>query len=94
LYDNLNIAGMPNNPKGFTKSALKSNFKPGQGIIREYSAYLLDYRNFCKIPLTRLARIEDDIFKYSSGSYPKLGSLQEFVKNGEEISGFGEGIFA
>lgn len=87
--------GMPNNPKGYTKAALKENFKPGQGIIREYSAWILDYQNFCRVPQTRLVHLEDDHFKYrsSTGSYPKLGALQDFINNGEEIEGFGPSKF-
>eukprot|EP00595_Chromulina_sp_UTEXLB2642_P000249 CAMPEP_0196761654 /NCGR_PEP_ID=MMETSP1095-20130614/963_1 /TAXON_ID=96789 ORGANISM="Chromulina nebulosa, Strain UTEXLB2642" /NCGR_SAMPLE_ID=MMETSP1095 /ASSEMBLY_ACC=CAM_ASM_000446 /LENGTH=586 /DNA_ID=CAMNT_0042111499 /DNA_START=547 /DNA_END=2306 /DNA_ORIENTATION=+ len=86
--------GMVNNPKGFTNAPLKSNFKPGQGIIREYAAYLLDWENFCKIPKTQLAHIEDESFHYQTDTYPKLGALQEFVQDSEEISSFGLNLFS
>eukprot|EP01035_Chromulina_nebulosa_P020281 gene20281-26328_t len=86
--------GMVNNPKGFTNAPLKSNFKPGQGIIREYAAYLLDWENFCKIPKTQLTHLEDESFHYQTGTYPKLGALQEFVQDSEEISSFGLNLFS
>lgn len=88
--------GMINNPKGFKSKPLKSFFEPGHGMIREYAAYLLDVGGFCKVPKTTLVRMEDESFQYSSsrlGTYPKLGALQEFVRNAEEISGFGRTMF-
>lgn len=88
--------GMINNPKGFKSKPLKSFFEPGHGVIREYAAYLLDVDGFSKVPKTTLVRMEDESFQYSSsklGTYPKLGALQEYVRNGEEISGFGRSMF-
>lgn len=87
--------GMINNPKGYSKAALKSYFKPGQGIIREYAAYLLDVDNFGQIPTTKLVHIEDEHFHYGQDiKYPKLGALQEFVHDGEEMSNYGPNVFS
>lgn len=86
--------GMINNPKGFTNKPLKSFFKPGQGIMREYASYFLDLNNFCKVPRTRLIHLEDQSFQYTTGTYPKYGALQDFVKDGENLSDFGPNVFS
>lgn len=83
--------GMPNNPQGFKN--LREHFKPGQGVVREYFAYLMDVRHFCSVPRTRCTYLEDDSFHYKSVHYPKLGALQEFVQGGTELGDFSIDIF-
>jgi hypothetical protein len=86
--------GMVNNPKGYKSKPLKSFFEPGQGMFREFAAYLLDVDNFTKIPRTRLVRLEDESFQYSGTSvFPKTGALQEYVVGGEEICEYGQDVF-
>jgi len=81
--------GMPNNPKGHAGSGdfgLREFLKPGEGYIRETVSYLLDRGGFSKVPATTIVHCEHDVFNYArkynggKGMYPKLGSLQEFVR--------------
>ena len=81
--------GMPNNPKGHAGSGdygLREFLKPGEGYIRETASYLLDRGGFSKVPATTIVHCEHDVFNYArkynggKGMYPKLGSLQEFVR--------------
>jgi hypothetical protein len=81
--------GMPNNPKGYAgngKTGLREQFTPGEGYLREVAAYILDDKNFAGVPATCLAHCEHPVFHYSNqrssrtSLYPKLGSLQEFIK--------------
>lgn len=73
---------------------LRDHFLPGQGCLRELAAYILDARHFCSVPTTTLVHCEHPIFNYPHNGrfgpgqrktqqgkpYPKLGSLQEFVR--------------
>lgn len=81
--------GMPNNPKdhvGTGECGLRPHFKPGQGCIRELAAYIMDVGHFAAVPTTTLVHFEHDCFHYpdhahlSRASYPKYGSLQQFVR--------------
>jgi len=79
--------GMMNNPKGHAGNGshgLRPHFKPGDGYLREYASYLLDYENFCKIPTTTIASCEHPTFNYFSTkekeTYPKIGSLQQYIR--------------
>lgn len=80
--------GMPNNPKGHAGNGtqgLRPHFKPGDGYLREYAAYLMDHENFCSVPATTIASCEHPVFSYSSDkdkgtTFPKVGSLQRYVR--------------
>jgi len=82
--------GMSNNPKGYAGNGthgLRPNFRPGEGYIREYAAYILDYDHFCGVPTTTIAYCEHPIFNYPARyndtkpkKVPKLGSLQAYVR--------------
>lgn len=82
--------GMVNNPKGHAGNGthgLRPHFKPGEGYLREYAAYLLDHENFCKVPATTIASCEHPTFSYASckesGTYPKVGSLQRYIRSND-----------
>jgi Phosphatidylinositol 3- and 4-kinase len=86
---------MRNNPKGYSRAPLRANIKPGQGSIREMAAYLLDANNFSGVPATKLAHIESSSFHYTGKDrYPKLGSLQEFVKGAEVLENYSSSMFS
>lgn len=82
--------GMSNNPKGYAGNGihgLRPNFRPGEGYIREFAAYVLDFENFCGVPTTAIAYCEHPVFNYpirynqnKPSKVPKLGSLQAFVR--------------
>ena len=83
-----------NNPHDQTEP-LRDNFVPGQGIIREYAAYLMDINNFSKVPKTKLEYLENHKFVYNDTSvaYPKYGALQEFVEGVVMGDEYGWNIF-
>jgi pSer/pThr/pTyr-binding forkhead associated (FHA) protein len=82
--------GMSNNPKGYAGNGihgLRPNFRPGEGYIREFAAYVLDFENFCGVPTTTIAYCEHPVFNYpirynqnNPTKVPKLGSLQAFIR--------------
>ena len=85
--------GMLNNPKGYAgngKVGLRKYFNPGEGYIRETAAYLLHVQHLAAVPPTCIVHCEHPAFHYPHTSttspynyrslYPKLGSLQQFVK--------------
>lgn len=99
--------GMPNNPKdhagtGVCGLGLREFFLPGQGCFRELAAYIMDYQNFCKVPTTTLVNCEHPCFHYPSKTikgakgdpFPKLGSLQHFVRNGELFEDIGPSLLS
>eukprot|EP00210_Caulerpa_lentillifera_P003445 g3287.t1 len=79
----------PCNPMGFVGRSLgdpglKPTVRVGEAAIREVAAYLLDHRNFAKIPATLLMRASHPAFNYSDVQNEvtgKLGSMQEFVSH-------------
>ena len=81
--------GMPNNPKGHAgdgKVGLREHFRPGRGFVREVAAYVMDYNGFCGVPPTTIVHCEHPAFNYPrrnslQRTYPKLGSLQKFVRS-------------
>jgi hypothetical protein len=82
--------GMINNPKGHAGNGtqgLRPHFKPGDGYLREYAAYLMDHDHFCNVPSTTIASCEHPIFSYandkSKGTYPKVGSLQRYIRSND-----------
>lgn len=94
--------GMPANPKdhvGAGKEGLREYFQPGQGCLRELAAYIMDYKNFCRVPATTLVHCEHQGFHYpvagskvgSGDPYPKLGSLQHFIHGAELFEDLGQG---
>jgi hypothetical protein len=86
--------GMPNNPKdhaGTGAHGLREYFHPGQGCLRELAAYIMDYQGFCRVPPTTLVHCEHSMFHHPTGvkgvsgsPFPKLGSLQKFVKGADD----------
>lgn len=82
--------GMQNNghnKSGNGQTSLRPNFLPGQGCIREVAAYIMDVDNFAGVPPTTLVHCEHPAFNYPSHDgrnmtpFPKLGSLQGFVRS-------------
>jgi hypothetical protein len=97
--------GMPNNYKGFQgfgDVGLRPHFKPGQGYLREFAAYLLDEKNFCRVPTTTLVHLEHPCLNYPlafGGSmqglpYPKMGSMQEFVRESCSFEDIGSSLLS
>jgi hypothetical protein len=107
--------GMPNNPKDYAGQGvrgLRDHFLPGEGCLREYAAYLLDYDHFCDIPPTTLVNCEHASFFYPKKekeqraveknmcdterpmcrTFPKLGSLQLFVKSSSLFEDIGQSL--
>lgn len=94
--------GMPFNKKGYNKTSLRDSFKPGSGYLKEYAAYLIDCEDhFFKVPPTTIVYFQHNSFNYlnmvgedekklkNSSLFPKLGSLQKFIKSSftyDEIS--------
>lgn len=94
--------GMPNNRKGYSgagETGLRDHFRPGQGCLREVAAYILDHENFCQVPPTVLVHCQHPSFSYPTLAgrtklFPKLGSLQQFMKASECFDDLGPGIFS
>jgi hypothetical protein len=96
--------GMPHNNKGHVglgDVGLRPHFKPGQGCVREYAAYILDVDNFCGVPATALVHFEHPIFNYpplklSKGvdKYPKFGSLQQFINARDTFDDIGASVLS
>lgn len=94
--------GMPNNPKGYHgvgNTGLRDYFRPGQGCLREVAAYILDYGNFCGVPPTALVHCQHPSFCYPSTTgkrklFPKLGSLQRFIRSSECFDDIGPSMFS
>jgi hypothetical protein len=95
--------GMPNNYKGYHGAgelALRPNFKPGQGYLREFAVYLMDEGGFSRVPATTLARCEHPVFNYprvkgkTGPMYPKIGSLQAFVPSSEAFEDIGQSLLS
>ena len=95
--------GMPNNPKGYHGTGqigLRDNFRPGQGCLREVAAYIMDYDNFCGVPPTALIHCQHNSFSYPvltgkrTKMYPKLGSLQQFVRASDCFDDMGPSQFS
>ena len=95
--------GMPNNPKGYAGSgdvALRPNFTPGFGCMREVASYVMDVDNFCRVPPTILVHFQHSIMNYPSRAggkgdlYPKLGSLQKFVHGGDSFEDIGSSVLS
>lgn len=93
--------GMPNNPKdhvGTGEYGLRPHFKPGQGCIRELAAYIMDVKHFANVPTTTLVHCEHPCLHYTShphltrASYPKYGSLQQFVRCADLFEDIGPGV--
>lgn len=93
--------GMPNNPKGHAGNGtqgLRPHFRPGEGYLREYAAYLMDKDHFCKVPTTSIASCEHPVFSYISdkdkGTYPKVGSLQRYVRASDTFEDISESLLS
>ena len=98
--------GMPNNPKdrvGTGETGLREYFLPGQGCLRELAAYIMDYNHFSGVPATTLVHCEHPTFHYprhhnvgektlQGESFPKLGSLQAFVRGAELFEDLGPSL--
>eukprot|EP01041_Mallomonas_annulata_P011140 gene11140-23281_t len=96
--------GMPNNPKDHADigdASLREDFIPGEGCFREQAAYIMDKRNFCRVPPTTLVHCEHPIFNYPKvhgkqccSPYPKYGSMQLFIKSEDSFENFGRNFFS
>jgi hypothetical protein len=93
--------GMPNNPNNRTGdgeygAAMRDNFKPGYGCIREWATYVMDVGNFAGVPPTLLVNCEHKVFAHAQvrrgrsavsdmdmDMVPKFGSLQTFIQDAE-----------
>lgn len=100
----------PNNPKGFVgkilgQPGLKSSVRVGETGVREVAAYLLDHRNFAKVPPTVLVKISHSIFHVNNGmtankspknkqSISKIASFQQFVIHNCDASDHGTSSFS
>lgn len=97
--------GMISNDKGYAgngdNGGLRSNFKPGQGCIRELAAYIFDVDNVAGVPPVALVYCQHNSFNYKNVNrgyvstnqsipiHPKLGSLQKFVESKETFDDLG-----
>jgi hypothetical protein len=65
---------MPLNSKGYTDAALRDNFQPGQGYLREYAAYCMDVDHRAQVPTTLLVQCRHKILNYGSlpCKFPKI----------------------
>jgi hypothetical protein len=94
--------GMPNNPKGYDgdgHTGLRDHFRPGQGCLREVAACIMDHGNFCGVPPTALIHCQHPLFSYPTAAgkrklFPKLGSLQQFIRASECFDDLGPGQFS
>mmetsp|Transcript_18597 Transcript_18597/g.25686 ORF Transcript_18597/g.25686 Transcript_18597/m.25686 type:complete len:927 (+) Transcript_18597:506-3286(+) len=98
--------GTPYNNKGHSGneemgSGLRPYFKPGQGYLRETAVYLLDEGNFCQVPPTTIVHCQHSAFHYPSESnkvsphlFPKLGSLQKFIRTSETFENIGTSLIS
>lgn len=78
---------------------LRDHFRPGQGCLREVAAYIMDRDNFCGVPPTALIHCQHPLFSYPTTGgkrklFPKLGSLQQFVRASECFDDLGPGQFS
>jgi len=90
---------------GIGDIGLRDHFPPGQGCYRERAAYLLDVDHLCGLPCTGLVHIEHPCLNYRQRlghghshqcgvrAFPKLGSLQRFVRSEDSFENFGRGFF-
>lgn len=94
--------GMPNNPKGYAgdgNTGLRAHFKPGKNFIREVAAYLMDHDGVCGVPPTTIVHCEHPSFNYPrknsiQKTFPKLGSLQKFVRATDIFENVGVGMIS
>jgi hypothetical protein len=101
----------PNNPKGFVgktlgQPGLKRSVRVGETGFREVAAYLLDHKNFSKVPLTMLVKVTHSVFhvnedvncktktsKNTSQAHSKIASLQQFIPHDYDASDHGTSSF-
>ncbi|PAN35933.1 hypothetical protein GQ55_6G234300 [Panicum hallii var. hallii] len=101
----------PNNPKGFVgktlgQPGLKRSVRVGETGFREVAAYLLDHKNFAKVPLTMLVKVTHSVFnvnedvncknktsKNRSQAHSKIASLQQFIPHDYDASDHGTSSF-
>jgi len=81
-------------------ASYKRGIRAGEAAVREYVAYLLDHEGAAGVPPTGLVKINckgKQCFNsgvFSSSSYIKLGSLQEFVEHDYDGCEFGPQRFS
>lgn len=97
----------PSNPKGYSSPSvrrLNQTFVPGEAMIRECAAYLLDSEHFSGVPATELVLCSHPIFCGSNelSAYPtetlgaspmKFGSFQEYKQNDGSVEELGPSFY-
>jgi len=83
-----------NNPKGYKEDdgspGLREGINSGEGAMREYAAYLLDYSSMSGVPVTTMAFMTSKV----DSTIAKVGSLQEFVAHDYDAEECGTGLFS
>ncbi len=70
-----------------------AGFHPGEGAFKEVAAYVLDHRNFSKVPQTALARCTLVADSSASNLKTKMGAFQVYVENVGDADDWGPGKF-
>lgn len=86
---------MPNNPKGYNiikgeSMGFRKGIRPGESYIREIAAYLLDRKNFHRVPLTGFVEVFHNKFNCKS----KKGSLQMFASHDDVAGNYSYSLFS
>lgn len=86
---------MANNPKGYNMIngeaiGFRKGILPGESYLREIAAYMLDKKNFHKVPLTGFV----EVFHTKFNNKPKKGSLQLFVNHDDVAGNYSSSLFS
>ena len=89
----------PMNQKSYSGKLGGPGLRPGvlsgEAAYREFAAYLLDKEHFSSVPKTVLVQAQHPTFSYPIGKiYPKVGSLQEYIKSNGTVDDFSTSLFS